>query len=113
MTALFQSGFIPSLNPEEIRSAWKEKGKDVLLKVNKDWLNRYSDLNIVSQSESNDPDNLFGRASNYEDKMVQNLLNASKTTRHERQKKLIIIDLRGVSELEVNKTYKQKTEKID
>ena len=112
MIALFQSGFISSLDPENIRTAWREKGKDVLSKVNREWLNKYSGFDIVASSEPNDLETLFDRASKYEETMIQNLLGASKTSRHKQQEKLMLVDLRGVPEVEVNKVYRQKKEII-
>ena len=101
-----------SLDPENIRTAWREKGRDVLLKINRECLNKYSGFDIVASSESNDLETLFDRASKHEEIMVQNLLGASKTSRHKQQEKLMLIDLRGVPEAEVNKVYKQKKEII-
>lgn len=112
MMALFQSGFIPSLDPENIRTAWREKGKNIFSKINIEWLNKYSGFDIVSVSELNDPDTLFDRASKNEEIMVQNLLGASKTSRHKQQEKLMLVDLRGVPEAEVNEVYKQKTSNL-
>ncbi len=114
-TLLFPNGFISSLEPDQIRSAWREKGKQVLSQENPQFLNRFTGFQIVDQSAPTDAESLFNIASRFEENMVQNALNASRMTRRLPQKHLMTIDLRGLSVAEINdkKTYKEKTKIID